>query len=316
MSTGTTQVSVWPNPVVNFSAPIVCEGATTYFTNNSTITSGNISYWMWDVNGDNNTDSTTKNPSFVYPAAGNYIVSLTAISNNNCVKTVTNTITVNSIPTSSFVANNTCLGGIVSFTNLSNIAPGNQITSSFWNFGSNNTTYATNPQITYYSYGNYTVTLTSTSNNNCKSTYTSVVSVYANPIANFVSTTACLNQATQFTNSSTIAAGTITKYRWDFDDNNTWDDSTTNPTYIYPTFGPKNCILQAQSNNNCYSLKSNLVMVHGNPVANFKANSTCFGDVTNFQNYSTTSDGIITNYMWDFNGDNITDNILVNPSIT
>lgn len=316
VNTGTLSVSVWPNPIVNFSAPNVCQGATTYFNNSSTISSGSINYWMWDVNGDSNTDSTSKNPTYIYPSAGNYTVSLTAISNNNCVKTFTNTVSVNPLPNSNFITTNNCLGTMTSFTNQSTIASGNQITSSFWNFGSNNTTYATNPQIMYYTVGNYTVTLTSTSNNNCKSTFTSVVSVYANPIPNFVTTTACLNQATQFTNGSTIQAGTISKYRWDFDDNSIWDDSTANPVYFYPTFGSKNCKLQAISNNNCYSQIVNLVVVHGNPVANFKANSTCLGDVTHFQNYSTTSDGSITSYQWDFNGDNIVDNTSMNPNLT
>jgi gliding motility-associated-like protein len=308
-------VNVWPNPVVNFSTPNVCQGATNYFTNTSSISSGNISYWMWDVNGDNNTDSTSQNPSFVYPGPGNYQVSLTAISNNNCVKTVTNTVTVYPQPNSSFISSNNCLGGMTTFTNQSTISSG-QIISSQWNLGNNTTYNGVAPQIFYGTYGNYVVTLTSTSNNNCVSTFTSLVNVFANPVANFYSTTACLNQATQFTNSSTIAAGTIVKYRWDFDDNNTWDDSTANPTYIYPNWGYKNCTLQAISNNSCYSLKSNLVTVHANPVANFKANSTCLGDVTNFQNYSTTADGAITNYMWDFNGDNITDNISINPTLT
>lgn len=315
-NTGTAQISVWPNPVVSFNSANVCLGATSYFNNTSSISSGNISYWMWDVNGDSNTDSTSQNPTYIYPNAGNYVVSLTAVSNNNCVKTVTNAITVNPLPNSSFIANNTCLGTMISFTNQSTIAAGNQITTSFWNFGSNNTTYATNPQIMYYNIGNYTVSLTSTSNNNCKSTYTSVVSVHAVPVTNFIATTTCLNQATQFTNQSTIQAGTITKYRWDFDDNNSWDDSTANPTYIYPAFGTKNCKLQSISNNNCYSHKVNPVIVHGNPVANFKANSVCLGDVTNFQNYSTSVDGMITSYQWDFNGDNIVDNISQNTSNT
>jgi gliding motility-associated-like protein len=316
VNTGTQSVSVWPNPNVNFSAPNVCQGTTTYFNNTSNITSGSINYWMWDVNGDSNTDSTSKNPSFVYPAPGNYIVSLTAISNNNCVNTFTNSVTIYALPNSSFLSSNNCMGTMTTFTNQSNIAPGNQITTSFWNFGNGNTTYATNPQIMYYTVGNYTVTLISTSNNNCQRTHTAVVSVYANPIPNFVTTTACLNQATQFTNGSTISAGTISKYRWDFDDNSSWDDSTANPMYIYPTYGNKNCKLQAISNNSCYSEKINVVIVHGNPVANFHANSTCQGNTTNFQNYSTASDGSITSYQWDFNGDNIIDNTSLNPTLT
>lgn len=316
VSTGTSQVSVWPNPIPNFNSASVCQGAISNFNNTSTIASGSINYWLWDLNGDSNTDSTSRNPTYIYPNAGNYVVSLTAISNNNCVKTVTNNVVINPLPTSNFSANNTCLGAMVSFTNQSTIAAGNTITNSFWNFGSNNTTYMTHPQIMYSNIGNYTVSLTSTSNHNCKNTFTSVVSVYANPISNFAASTTCLNQATQFTNQSNIQAGTITKYRWDFDDNNSWDDSTANPTYIYPTFGTKNCKLQAISNYNCYSQKINSVVVHGNPAANFKANSACLGDATNFQNYSTSVDGQIISYQWDFNGDNIIDNLFQNTTNT
>lgn len=316
INTGTTLVSVWPNPNVSFSAANVCLGSTSYFNNTSNITSGSINYWMWDVNGDNNTDSTSQNPSYVYPSSGNYIVSLTAISDHNCTKTFTNTVTVNPLPNVNFVANNTCLGATTSFTNQSNVGSGYQITSYNWNFGNSNGSGMTNPQLNYNSIGNYTVSLTATTNNNCKNTYTSVVSVYANPSVNFVTTTACLNQATQFNNGTTIQAGSISKYRWDFDNNGTWEDSTVNPVYIYPNFGSMNCKLQAISNNNCYNQKVNIVVVHGNPIANFKANSTCLGDVTTFQNYSTSTDGILTSYQWDFNGDNIVDNISQNTTLT
>ncbi|MBK7667566.1 MAG: PKD domain-containing protein [Sphingobacteriaceae bacterium] len=238
ITTGTTLVNVWSNPNTNFSAPNVCQGATTYFTNNTTITNGTINYWMWDVNGDNNTDSTSQNPTYIYPASGSYVVSLTAISNNNCTKTFTSTVTVNPLPNTSFVVNNGCQGALTSFSNTSTISNG-QITSYNWNFGNSNGSAQTNPQLYYYNHGNYVVSLTATSNNNCVRTNTAMVSIYANPVMNFTATTACLNQATQFTNLSSIAAGTISKYRWDFDDNNTWDDSTANPTYIYPTFGYK-----------------------------------------------------------------------------
>ncbi|MBP7810480.1 MAG: PKD domain-containing protein [Bacteroidia bacterium] len=315
VNTGTSTVNVWPNPNTNFSTPNVCQGATSYFTNNTTISAGTITNWMWDVNGDNNTDSTSQNPTYIYTASGNYVVSLTAISNNNCTKTFTSTVTVNPLPNTSFVVNNGCQGALTTFSNTSTISNG-QITSYNWNFGNSNGSAQTNPQLYYYNHGNYVVSLTATSNNNCVRTNTALVSIYANPVMNFTATTACLNQATQFTNLSSIAAGTIAKYRWDFDDNNTWDDSTANPTYVYPTFGYKNCTLQGISNNNCYTQKMGPVLVHGNPVANFKANSTCLGDITNFQNYSTSTDGSITTYLWDFNGDNITDNLSYNPTLT
>ena len=74
-----------------------------------------------------------------------------------------------------------------------------------------------------------------------------------------------------------------------------------------------NAKLYAQSNNNCTNLKTNPVVVHGNPVANFKAPSTCLGDNTQMTNLSTCADGSIISYQWDYNGDNVIDNVTASP---
>jgi gliding motility-associated-like protein len=315
LNSGSTIIQVHPNPVPLFSTANVCHGNTNMFNNQSTISGGNITNWMWDVNGDGNTDSTSANPTFVYPNPGTYSVSLTAISNYNCIKTYTSTVMVHPRPAINFTANNTCLGSATSFTNNSTIGFNNVITNYHWNFGSGNmTTTGQNPWIIYPNYGNYVVNLTATSNFNCTSTGSMQVSVYANPNANFIASTTCHNQATQFTNQSNIAVGNISKYRWDFDSDNTWDDSTNvNATYIYPAFGTMNAKLEAISNNNCRSQKTNVVIVHGNPTADFSVNSVCLGDNTNFQNLSASPDGTITSYQWDFNGDNVIDNVSQSP---
>ena len=138
--------------------------------------------------------------------------------------------------------------------------------------------------------------------------------VHPKPIVNFSSSIACLNQATGFTNSSSIISGSIAKYLWDFDNNGTNDDSTINPTHIYPISGFSNCKLRALSNNNCSNQIINQVLVHANPTANFYAPSTCMPQTTNFTNASTSSDGLITSYNWDFNGDFLVDNITPNPN--
>lgn len=312
VSSGTTLVSVFPNPNVSFNAASVCQGSTTQFNNTSGVSSGNIVNWLWDLNGDSNADSTSQNPTFVYTSAGTHMVSLTAITNNNCVATYTNAIIVNALPNVSFAVNNACQGATTQFTNNSTISSG-QITSYQWAFGNGSGTFQNNPAIIYSNIGTYVATLTATSNNNCVSSATQTVTIHAVPNVNFSVSTTCLNQATQFTNNSTIANGNIVKYRWDFENNNTWDDSTANPTFVYPNFGAMQAKLQAISNNNCYSQKINPVIVHGNPVANFKVNSACLGDNSNFVNLSSCSDGLITSYQWDFNGDNVIDNYSQNP---
>lgn len=311
-SSYSSSVTVYPNPNVMFNSNQVCQGNTSTFNNTSSISSGNIVNWLWDLNGDNNVDSTAHHPTFVYGASGNYAVSLTAVSNNNCINTYTSVVTINPLPNVAFSVNNACHGTATSFTNQSTISSG-QITSYQWAFGNGSVTFQNNPSIIYSTIGNYVATLTAVSNNNCTSSITQTVDVNPLPNVNFVASTACLNQATQFTNNSTIALGNIAKFRWDFQNNGTWDDSTANPTFIYTNFGTMNVKLQAISNANCYSQIVNPAIVHANPVASFEVNSVCLGDNSNFVNLSSCSDGTITSYQWDFNGDNVIDNYNQNP---
>lgn len=311
-STSTMQVVVYPNPNVQFTASSVCQGVLTSFTNNSSIASGSIMNWLWDLNGDSNADSTSQHPTYLYTSAGTHTVSLTAVSNNNCVRTFTSVVTVFALPQVAFAVNNSCQGSATTFTNLSSMNNG-QITSYQWQFGNGSGTFNNSPTIIYNATGTYVATLTATSNNNCSAQATQTLTIHPVPVTNFIASTTCLNQATQFTNNSNIASGTISKFRWDFEDNGSWDDSTSNPSHIYPNFGSMFARLQSISNNNCYSFKLNQVIVHANPVSKFKVNSVCLGDNSNFVNLSSCPDGIITSYQWDFNGDNVIDNYSQNP---
>jgi gliding motility-associated-like protein len=177
-----------------------------------------------------------------------------------------------------------------------------------WAFGDNSSVFGLNPSHLYSTAGNFNVIATATSNHNCINNAIQTVTVYPKPNVNFQSTSTCLNQATQFNNQSNIMAGSIIKYRWDFENDGTIDDSTANPTHIYPTAGTQQSRLVAISNSNCINQNINPVIVHYNPVANFLAPSTCMPASSNFSNLSSSADGTITSYAWDFNGDNFIDN--------
>ncbi|MBS1634870.1 MAG: PKD domain-containing protein [Bacteroidetes bacterium] len=306
-------ITIFPLPTVQFSAANVCDGVAMNFTNNTSVSTGGITNYLWDFNADGMPDNTNQNPAYTYTGPGNYNVQLTAISDHNCLNTHTMQVTVYQNPVAQFTLTNICDGVAMTYTNLSSVPAGHNA-SYAWNFGDNNTSAQQNPQHVYNTYGNYYVTLTVTSDQNCSSSISSVGVVYPVPNVAFASTTACENQATQFTNLSSIAAGTIVRYRWDFDNNGIIDDSTSNPSYIYPSAGTIQSRLMALSNSNCVNQAVKPVTVHFNPVPNFSAPSTCMPDNTIFTNLSTSSDGLITSYQWDFNGDNIMDNYLQNPT--
>lgn len=313
----TKSVTLFPLPILNFNAAPVCFGNATIFNNLSTISSGNITNWIWDFDNNGIPNSNAQAPTFIYPSAGNYIANLQAVSNNNCISNATLNVIVNANPTASFTANNVCFGGTSTYTNQSTIVAGNSLISYNWNFGNTSQSTQSNPQLNYSAPGNYTVQLTVVSNFNCSNTFSSTVMVYYLPNVNFSSNIACINQATQYNNTTIINSGTITKWRWDFENDGIWDDTiSVNPSKVYPTSGVFNCKLQAVSNYQCASTKINAAVVHANPIANFSAKSSCLGDVTAFTNLSTSSDGAINSNQWDFNGDGIIDNLFASPSLT
>ncbi len=158
-ATGNTVcVNVDPNPVANFTAPNVCDGVATTFTNTSNANGGSaITGYNWNF-GDGGT-STAQNPTHTYAAPGTYNVTLTVTNATGCTGTITQTVTVLPNPVANFTYNgNQCLtGNSFNFTNTS--AGG---TTWNWNFGGGTpgTSTAQNPTgISYAAPGTYTVTL-------------------------------------------------------------------------------------------------------------------------------------------------------------
>ncbi|MES2133745.1 MAG: PKD domain-containing protein [Bacteroidota bacterium] len=309
----TQQVLINPLPNVSFTANGVCEGQAVNYANTSYITGGTITNYIWDFTTDGTPDNITISPNNLFASPGTYNTQLMVVSNNNCSATYSLAVNVYPKPVMQFAAAPVCVGIATTFTNQSSISSG-QIATYNWNFGDALTGSVANPQHNYATYGIYNVLLTATSNNNCTNTLLQSVQVYPKPAVNFSSSIACLNQATQFNNQSSIVAGNITSWQWDFDNNGTIDNTAANPSYVYPNAGNAQSRLIAVSNNNCSSQTINTVIVHFNPVANFYVPSACMPQTSSFHDASISNDGAITSYNWDFNGDNLPDNIQQNPS--
>ena len=305
-------ITIYPMPTAMFTASNACVGTSVNYSNTSSVSSGTITNYVWDFNFDGIPDNTNQNVTNVFNTAGTYITQLMVISDHNCSANYNNTISVYPKPNAQFISSPVCEGTPTTFTNLSTVA-GGQVTGYNWYFGDatggNSNMNATH---TYTSYGNYNVTLSVASNFNCTNSVTAMAIVNAKPNANFMSSITCHNQATQFNNQTTIANGSIVKYRWDFDNNGVVDDSTANPSHIYPNAGVLQSRMQAVSNGNCIDQVINPVVVHYNPIANFSVPSVCMPNTNVFTNLSSCADGIITSYAWDFNGDNLPDNLQAN----
>ena len=105
----------------------------------------------------------------------------------------------------------------------------------------------------------------------------------------------CSNQATVFTDST---QGPVTSWAWDFGDNTT--SASQNPTHQYSSSGTFTTTLIVTTAGGCSDTISNPVLVHAQPTAAFSSNVVCFGDTTKFTDQSTSTDGSIVSWNWDF----------------
>ena len=165
----TQLVDVYPNPVGQFWGVnnTGCVPIYTNFTDQSTIATGSIVQWNWNLG--NGIYSTQQNISSAYTSVDSFTVSLIVISNHGCTDTSNMVDFVKTFPNpvSSFTYNPTTIDmndPVVVFTDGSINA-----TYWSWNFGDGNLSNNQNPTNIYSDPGIYTVILTISNDYGCQS---------------------------------------------------------------------------------------------------------------------------------------------------
>ncbi|MEX1192281.1 MAG: PKD domain-containing protein [Brumimicrobium sp.] len=166
-------------PEVSFNTPAPClNGGTSYF-DSSFVTGGNTVEWLWNF-GDGNT-STEQDPLHQYDEAGDYNVELIVTSDEGCVDSTTNTISIYPGPNPDFSADssNAYVFEDIDFNDLT--------TSEFplvswdWNFNDGNFSTEQNPTHNYAEGGDYEVILIVEDENGCIDTTDNIVNIYLPP---------------------------------------------------------------------------------------------------------------------------------------
>lgn len=302
-------IQVFDPPAADFSfSNTGCANTPVQFTS---VNNGNgrpVTNWYWNF-GDAST-AAIDNPSHTYTAGGSYTVKYAVRTDVGCISdTASHVVTVGNLPTASFTKTGPfCSGKVINFTDQSSVTGGSTVVKWTWNFGDAtppvvvNAPSSPNQTHTYAAPGTYTVSLIAESSTGCVSlAFTDQVVINANPVANFSLPTVCMPAGlAQFNDLSTIVAGTISSWAWNFGDAGT--AATQNPSHTYTGPGPFTVTLVTTSDNGCEDTKvQTLNSVYAEPQASFtNAAEVCLGAAASFTDQSTAPGSTVTQWNWNF----------------
>ena len=316
------QVEIKPKPLSGFVLPDVCLNDTyAQFNDTSSVASpGLIAAWQWNFgdpgSGINNT-SVLQNPQHSYTAVGTYNVELIVTTSDACKDTVEQTLSVNgSFPVADFVVNNPttlCANDSVAITEASTVFPGN-ITKIeiYWDnngqpaaFDSDNNPF---PGKTYkHLYTNFQTPLTRTftiryraySGGVCVNDVFKDITVNAAPSVQFSAMNdVCLDavpfQITQASETGGVPGSGV------FSGPGVSPAGIFNPSVAGPGVHTIKYLFTSATGG-CSDSLTQSIKVFEPAVAAFSVSAPlCERKAVTFTQSSTTPEGILTTWIWDF----------------
>lgn len=320
-STVSDSILIHPGTVQAFlQADVVsgCEPLTVTFTDFSF--GGTSVSWCLDFdtlsNSCNQPVASGSQISTIYANSGTYVAA--QFVNDGCsFDTAFQVITVFPSPNGAFTSSNfVCEGDSVFFTDQS--TPNGAFINSYrWYFGDGDSSSLTNPVHVYDTSGALEVILVINSDNGCPDTVVQSVTIFDKPDVDFGFQNTCINQQPiQFSDSTTLNAGTIIATLWDFGDGNT--STALSPQHTYASPGLYNVKLIKTSSKSCIDSVAYNVNVFPEPTSGFSysrqsADSCSVPQLIQFNDLSIDAQG----YYWDFNyssNPGVNTSTLANPS--
>ncbi|MBN8694929.1 MAG: gliding motility-associated C-terminal domain-containing protein [Bacteroidetes bacterium] len=250
-----------PLAVVTAGTASVCPGSGTPISATASAGNGGPYTYSWSpTTGLSN--PTAQNPT----ASPTVTTTYTVTANDGCSPSVTATVTVTvlPVPVVNLAADITsgCAPLCVNFTDLSTVANGGNVTQWNWNFGGDGTSTTQNPSHCFVTPGQYSISLTVTSNGGCTNdtTITNMIDVFANPTAAFSwnpDPASVLDTIVSFYDQS---SSDVTTWNWTFGDGGV--SGVQNPVHPYAAIeGSYLATLVVTNANGCVDSVSNTIIV-------------------------------------------------------
>ncbi len=284
-------------PKPDFTITGRCEDTNITFTNTST---GTISGYSWSF-GDGQTSSLI-NPVNVYADPNPYTVTLTASNTAGCNNFLSKPLTIFSNPLADFTALAppfSCSGTPTQFNDLTPPPVDSNISTWLWNFGDtgnpSNTSVQKNPQHTYATATDYTVSLMASTNFSCSTTIQKSVTIHQTPTAAFTHSALCEDSPILFSD----AASTNQAWNWQIDQSFYFIE---NPTHIFNNPGDHDVTLSVTAVNNCIGSTTQTVVIAPKLAVDFSTLRSCVNQQTEFTDQTDDSSDPITSLSWNFQG--------------
>ncbi len=167
------------------------------------------------------------------------------------------------------------------------------------------------PSIPDIANGSVTLILTAESFNNCGTVSDQmVIYINQNPDIDFTWSGVCEGQPTSFIADTTLAAfGSIAVWHWNFGDG--FYSNVMNPDHTFAATGEYIVTLTVTDTAGNQSIVSHTIEIVTTPIAFFSYDTpNCFGSDTQFINLSSTENGYITHWIWNFGDGSVPDTVL------
>jgi len=296
----TQPIVIHEKPVADFSVSDRCLNDSSQFNDLSTIGNGNLISWFWGFGDGQN--SSLGSPSVLYSAAGNYQPTLVVESDSGCFDTVSYAHIVHQLPDVQFTLDNVCPGDSLSLTDASVSQNPFTINQWYWDVDTTGTVDHTLEDTKHYfpfpGTGFHSVELRVEDTYGCTDSLMLVTKVHPHPNAQISTVNACLLDAVEVRDSSTVDTGSFVQWIWDMGTGDTLNDQ--NNFYFYSSAGYHPMTLIATSDDQCRDTVSSSVRVYQLPTADFMHQDTCEYDSLLVSSASLEGDTTISHYEWTF----------------
>lgn len=299
-------ISIYPLPTANFTAQISCFGSPYTITNLSSAFSGDtLSFYSWTIGNANPSQSSLENPVVTFQTIDTSNVQLITTTIHGCTDTISKQIIVSADPRADFSLPDICAGSEITFTNSSNIQPAGENINYAWTIAGGSITSSTvaSPVVSFSTEGSFMVSLIARADGGCADTAEHTLSVFPLPQSAFVSPSVCRKSTVPLINQSAVIGDIIQNYYWSVPQGQPTASQAKNPSIRFDTTGIFSLSLIAETQHGCRDTSSGIVTVHELPVVLIdNPDSGCVPLCHTFTDHSVSTDGLLTQWSWNFSG--------------